>query len=143
MRKIREEKNVEFLVNIRYRIEGEKLIQTFEFSSSSKKNFIYLFDPRFLFKNKIDNLLSEFLLKDFLQRIDEENKITFLYEKQEIPKNCIRKLSAYIPPCFGCEYCSKAIQENDFIFCPVKNKHYPFPGVKRCPVFKTKNKILT
>ena len=145
MKKIKEEKNVEILVNIRYENKDDQLIQTYEFSSSSKKNLNYLFDARFLFKRKIDRMINNFLLDGYISRVDEENKITIKYKKQEKPKNCMRKLQAYIPPFFGCMYCEKAKIEGDFIYCPEKNKHYTAvsQGVKRCPVFRTKEKILT
>jgi hypothetical protein len=145
MKKIKEEKNVEILVNIRYENKDDQLIQTYEFSSSNKKNLNYLFDARFLFKRKIDRMINNFLLDGYISRIDEENKITIKYKKQEKPKNCMRKLQAYIPPFFGCIYCEKAKIEGDFIYCPEKNKHYTAvsQGVKRCPVFRTKEKILT
>lgn len=145
MKKIKEEKNVEFLVNIKYSLKDDNVIQTFEFTSSNKKNFIYLFDARFLFKRKIDKLIKDFLLDGYISRIDEENKITLKYKKQELPKNCIRKLQAYVPPNFGCIYCEKAKIEGEFIFCPEKNKHYTLAseGCKRCPVFRQKNKLIT
>lgn len=145
MKKIKEEKNVEILVNIRYEVKDDQLIQTYEFSSSSKKNLNYLFDARFLFKRKVDKLISTFLLNDYIDRIDESDKITIRYKAQEKPSNCIRKLQAYIPPCFGCMYCEKAKIEGDFIYCPEKNKHYTVAseGVKRCPVFRQKNKLIT
>jgi hypothetical protein len=75
MKKIKEEKNVEFLVNIKYSLKDDNVVQTFEFTSSSKKNFVYLFDARFLFKRKIDKLIKDFLLDGYISRIDEENKI--------------------------------------------------------------------
>ena len=58
MKKIKEEKNIEILVNIRYENKGKELIQTYEFSSSNKKNLNYLFDARFLFKRKVDKLMG-------------------------------------------------------------------------------------
>ena len=145
MKKIKEEKNIEILVNIRYENKGKELIQTYEFSSSNKKNLNYLFDTRFLFKRKVDKLISTFLLNDYIDRIDEPDKITIRYKAQTKPSNCIRKLRAYIPPYFGCMYCEKAKIEDQFIYCPEKNKHYTLAsqGIKRCPIFKTKDKILT
>lgn len=145
MKKIKEEKNVEILVNIRYEESGNELVQTYEFSSSNKKNLAYLFDARFLFKRKIDRLVSSNLLDGYLSRTDDVDRITIRYQKQDKPRNCMRVLSAYIPPFFGCAYCDKAKIENEFIYCPERNKHYTkiSGGIKRCPVFRTKEKILT
>ena len=145
MKKIKEEKNVEIFVNIKYNLKDDKLIQIFEFSSDNKKNLNYLFDAKFLFKRKLDKLISEYLLDGYLERTDDFDKVIIKYEKQEKPSNCIRKLQAYIPPFFGCIYCEKAVIENDFIYCPEKNKHYTLisQGIKRCPIFRTKDKILT
>ena len=75
MKKIKEEKNIEILVNIRYENKGKELIQTYEFSSSNKKNLNYLFDARFLFKRNVDKLISTFLLTGYIDRIDEPDKI--------------------------------------------------------------------
>ena len=46
MKKIKEEKNIEILVNIRYESKGKELIQTYEFSSSNKKNLNYLLEGK-------------------------------------------------------------------------------------------------
>ena len=81
MKKIKEEKNVEILVNIRYEVKDDQLIQTYEFSSSSKKNLNYLFDARFLFKRKIDRLINSLLLEGYISRIDETEEAKKLYEK--------------------------------------------------------------
>ena len=54
MKKIKEEKNVEFLVNIKYSLKDDNVVQTFEFTSSNKKNFIY-----FDFISKIDKIDSK------------------------------------------------------------------------------------
>jgi hypothetical protein len=121
------------------------LIQTFDFSAENKKYLNYLFDARFLFKRKVDKLVSDFLLDGYISRIDEPNRITLKYRNQEKPKNCIRKLQAYIPPYFGCLYCCKAEIKGEFIYCPEKSKHYTLvsEGIKRCPVFRSKDKIIT
>ena len=145
MKKIKEEKNIEILVNIRYEIKDDFLFQTYEFSSSNKRDLNYLYDARLAFKRKIDRMINNFLLDGYVSRIDEENKITIKYQKQEKPKNCIRKIQSYVPPYFGCLYCEKAKIEGDFIYCPEKNKHYTkvSDGIKRCPVFRSKEKLLT
>lgn len=143
MKQIKEAKNIELFVNIKYKTENNKLIQIFEFNVSNKKYYDYLLDQRLLFKDKINSLIKEFLLKDFISRVDDIDKIIITYNIQEIPKPCIRKIQTYVPPYFGCLYCSKAENKEGFIYCPEKSKHYPFPGVKRCPVFKTKDEVLT
>ena len=144
MKIIKEERNVEVLVNIRYITTETELIQSFEFVPDNKKDLRYLFDKRFLFKKRIEDLIEKMLLDNFKERIDSTDKIIIKYEKQEPPKNCIRKIQAYIPPYLGCNYCVLAQTEGEFIYCPIKNKHYTkIGGVKRCPVFKSKEKILT
>ena len=72
MKKIREEKNIEVLVNIRYKNIDDQLVQTYDFTSSNKKILNYLFDTRFLFKRKIDRLIKEFLLEGYISRVDEK-----------------------------------------------------------------------
>lgn len=145
MKKIKEEKNIEVLVNIRYKNIDDQLVQTYDFTSSNKKILNYLFDTRFLFKRKIDRLIKEFLLEGYISRVDEKSRIVITYKNQEKPKNCIRKLQAYVPPYFGCMYCELAEIKGDFIYCPEKNKHYTVAsqGVVRCQIFRSKEKILT
>lgn len=144
VKQIKEAKNIEIFVNITYREENDKLIQRFEFSVTNKKYLSYLLDARLLFKNKIEKLLNEFLLNDFILRIDSNEYIEMIYKKQEIPKPCIRKIQSYVPPFFGCKYCKKAeIKENGIIFCREKNKHYTDGGIKRCQVFRSKDEIIS
>lgn len=142
MKQIKEAKNIELFVNIKYE-ETDTLSQIFEFNVNNKKYLNYLLDQRLLFKDKINRLIKEFLLPDFISRIDDIDKVIIKYKKQKKPKPCIRKIQAYVPPYFGCKFCSKAEHKDGFAFCPEKNKHYPGDGVKRCPVFKTKEELLT
>lgn len=143
MKQIKEAKNIEILVNIRYEEKDDKLIQRFQFSVTNKKHLDYLFDARFLFKRKIDKLINDFLLEDYVSRTDSKDEIEMVYLKQKKPNNCIRKIQAYVPPYFGCKFCEKAKIKGEFIFCPEKNKHYTLQGIQRCPVFRTKEEIIT
>lgn len=142
-KQIKEAKNIEVLVNIRYNNSTNGLEQSFEFNVSNKKYLDFLFDARFLFKNKIDALIQKMSLDGFKSRTDSRDRVTMLYASQEAPRPCIRKIQAYVPPYFGCDYCSKCQKEGDFVFCPEKQKHYTKGGVKRCPVFRTKEEIIT
>lgn len=145
MKKIKEAKNIEILVNIRYENEGDYLKQRFEFKPSNKKHLDYLFDARYLFKNKIDDLIKKTMLEDFVKRVDSKEEIDMYYEKQAMPQPQIRKIYAYIPPYCGCQFCKKAEEKGMFYFCPEKNKHYTKAdgGIKRCPVFRSKDEIIT
>ncbi len=139
---IKEAKNVEILVNIKYEETEEELIQKFQFIVSNKKYLDYIYDKRYLFKNKIDNLINSLLLNGFKSRTDCKDEIIMKYEKQEHPKNVIRKIICIVPPYCGCNYCDKAKKEGLFIFCKEKKKHYT-EGIKRCPIFHMKEEILT
>lgn len=143
-KQIKEAKNIEIFVNITYTIESEDLVQKFSFSAKNKKYLSYLLDARLLFKDKIEKMLKEFLLEDFKSRIDGKDFIEMRYGQQEIPKPCIRKIQAYVPPYFGCKYCIFAEkQECGIINCRKKEKHYSDGGIKRCPVFKSKDDIIS
>lgn len=140
---IKEPKNIEILVNIKYKEEEDEVIQRFEFNVTNKKYLDYLFDSRFLFKERIEKLIKDNLLENFISRVDRRDSVEIKYAKQEVPVPCIRKIQAYTPPYFGCKYCSKAEEEGNFLFCPEKKKHYSKPGIQRCPVFRVKEEILT
>lgn len=140
---IKEVKNIEVLINIRYKQEEDKTIQTFQFSTSNKKYLDYLFDKRYLFKNKIEKLIKSLLLKDFISRIDSNEEVVLIYNKQEIPKNKMRKIVCQVPPYCGCQFCDKAEKKDCFVFCKEKNKHYTKDGIKRCPIFHMKEIVLT
>ena len=131
---IKEPKNIEILVNIRYEKKGK---------AANKKYLDYLFDARYLFKNKIEKMINDFLLEGYKRRVDSKEEINVFYDEQEAPKNQIRKIQAYIPPNTGCKYCKKAQEDGLFIFCPEKNKHYTKGGVNRCPIFRSKDELLT
>lgn len=141
-RQIKEAKNIEIFVNITYKVEDEKLIQIFTFTVSNKKYLSYLFDARLLFKSKIEKILNDFLLEGFVSRIDGKDFIEMKYNLQKIPKPCIRKIQVYLPPFFGCKYCRLAENNNGTIYCREKNKHYT-EGIKRCQIFKSKDKIIS
>ena len=145
MKIIKEPKNIEILVNIKYELTDEYLKQKFEFFSTNKKNLNYLFDARLPFKNKIDKLISDNQLNNFIKRIDMKDEVDMYYEIQEIPQPQIKKIHVYIPPYYGCKYCKKAQEEGLFFYCPEKNKHYlkTNGGIKRCPVFRSKDEIIT
>lgn len=147
MKKIKEIKNIEVLINIIYNYEevnGEKLlVQNFNFICNNKKQYSYLFDKRLDFKRKIEKIIKELELKDFVHRADEEECVKIYYKNQEAPKNLMRAIICQVPPYFGCIFCSKAEVNELFIKCPEKSKHYTIPGIQRCPVFKMKEEIIT
>lgn len=145
MKVIKEPKNIEILVNIKYELTDEYLKQRFEFFSTNKKNLNYLFDARLPFKNKIDKLISDNQLNSFIKRIDMKDEVDMYYEIQEIPQSQIKKIHAYVPPYYGCKYCKKAQEEGLFFYCPEKSKHYlkTSGGIKRCPVFRSRDEIIT
>lgn len=143
MKQIKEPKLIEVIANIRYEEKEDTLVQKISFVVPNKKYLPYLFDARFLFKNKIEKLIKDILLKGFIRRIDDIDNIEIIYEKQEKPKPCMKKLACYTPPYFGCSYCQLAQEEGLFIFCPEKNKHMTKPGVQRCKIFRVKEEIIT
>ena len=141
-KQIKEAKNIEVLVNITYDEFDAYSTQTFLFVVSNKRYLSYLQDARLSFKRKFDKLISSMLLDGFQKREDQEDKIVMYYDKQELPKPCIRKIQFYVPPYLGCKYCSIAESKGEFIFCPEKNKHY-VGGIKRCPIFRSKDELIT
>lgn len=143
MKQIKEARNIVIYVNITYEEKDNELTQTLSFSTKRKQDLAYLYDSRFLIKNEIEKLIKNILLSGFIQRIDHTDKIEMKYKVQKHPAPCIKVINAYIPPYLGCLYCLKAEVKGDFYFCPEKNKHYVKPGIKRCAVFRTKEKILT
>lgn len=143
MKAIKEPKMIEVYVNIKYSETDEYLVQRFEFNISNKKYLPYLFDARFLFKNKIENMIRDSLLEGYEKRVDDKDNIEIFYKKQPRPKPCIKNISCYTPPFMGCQYCSIAQTEKQFIYCKEKNKHYTIPGIQRCAIFRCKDEILT
>lgn len=143
--KIKMERTITVYVNITYKTNNNELVQTFNVTTKRKKDLSYLYDSRFLLKNKIDKIISDNLLDNFIKRVDHEDKIEMFYEIQEKPAPLIKVFNIYIPPFLGCIYCSNAEKKSDngFFYCKIKKKHYQKNGIKRCPVFKTKEKILT
>ena len=83
MRQIKEPKLIEVIANIRYEEKEDVLVQKISFVVPNKKYLPYLFDARFLFKNKIEKLIKDNLLKGFIRRIDDIDNIEIIYEKQE------------------------------------------------------------
>lgn len=140
---IKEPKNIGVFININYEETDDNLIQKFSFSVENKKYLDYLFDARFLFKQKIENIITDNLLNGFQKRVDEKNCVSIYYDKQDKPRPIIKKIQAYTPPYFGCLFCKKAKKKDGFVFCEEKNKHYVNPGIKRCPVFRCKEEIIT
>ena len=142
MKKIKEIKNIEILINIIY-LQKETLEQHFKFVCSNKKHYSYLFDKRFCFKYKIEKIIKDLALDNFIKRIETENEIIVYYEKQKVPKNIIRKVMGQIPPCCGCQYCELAEEKDNFIYCPERKKHYVKPGIQRCVAFRMKKEVIT
>ena len=140
---IKEAKNIELIINIKYTTTNDKLIQHFCFNLSNKKYTNYLFDVRYQFKRKIEALIKQFLLKDFIRRIDGTDEVVLEYKLQEAPMPVLRKIICVVPPYCGCSFCDRAKEENDFLYCSEKKKHYAKPGIKRCPIFRSKDEILT
>lgn len=144
MKKIKEAKNIEVFVNIRYSYNDDgNLSQKFNFVVSNKKYLDYITDKRYLLKDKIEHLISSFLLENFIERIDRKENVEIIYKHQERPENCIRKIQCYIPPYCGCKYCQIAEKDGNFIYCPEKNKHYVGNGIQKCPIFKSIDEVLT
>lgn len=142
MKVIKDIKNIDIFINIKYTEEDEYLLQHFQFNVSNKKHLDYIFDNRYLFKSKLDKLITSSLLKGFIKRVDSKEEVIMYYSKQDIPKNCIRKISSVVSPDTGCRWCEKAQEKGIFYYCPEKNKTYSQP-ISRCPVFKIKDVILT
>ena len=143
MKQIKEARNIEIFVNIRYEEKENGLLQKFNFAVTNKKHLDYLFDARYLFKRKIDKLIKEILLEGYISRVDSKDEIDILYQQQKKPLNSIKKIQTYVPPYLGCKFCEKAQDDNGFIYCPEKNKHYSKEGIQRCPVFRSKEEIIT
>lgn len=142
--KVKMERTITVYVNITYKEIEKELLQSFNVSTSRKQDLSYLYDSRFLFKNKIDNIIKENALEGFIRRVDCDDRVEMYYELQSKPSPLIKSFVIYIPPYLGCEYCANAEKkENGFVYCTIKKKHYQKNGIKRCPVFRTMEKILT
>lgn len=143
MKVIKEPRLIDVFVNITYSVKNDELKQTFEFNVSNKKHLDYLFDNRFLFKNKIDRIIKDNVLEGFIRRVDDNDKVEIYYENQKPPKPIIRKINCIVPPFFGCEFCKHATKKGGFTYCKEKKKHYPKDGIKRCPIFRCSELELT
>lgn len=144
MKKIKEEKNIKFYINITYRQEPGIIIQTFDFTTSNKRYLPFIYDKRYLFKKQFEKLIASELLEDFMNRVDLDDKVIMTYGRGATPqKPRMAIINDYLPPYAGCSYCAKAKVDGDFLYCPEKDKHYRLPGIKRCPVFYSKSKVLT
>lgn len=144
-KKIKEEKNIKFYINITYFNREGTFVQRFDFSVSNKRYLPLIYDKRYLFKKDIDELLfNEKVDSSFVRRIDEKDYIEVVYSKNgshSAPR--IATISNYVPPYTGCIFCKKAKKKGDFIFCDEKGKTYQYPGIKKCPVFLSLEKNLT
>ena len=141
-KQIKEAKNIEILVNITYEEKENSLLQKYTFVVSNKKYLKYLQDARFSFKFKLEKIINELLLQNFQRREDSEECIIMYYDKQKMPPPIIRKIQGYVPPYTGCQYCRLAEFKEQFVYCTKKEKHY-VGGVKRCPVFRNKDELIT
>lgn len=136
-------KQIDFYINIKYKIIDEKIHQIFEFNTSNKKYLAYAYDSRYLLKRKLEELIRKEALDGYIDRIDEKNYIEVIFNSAQKPKPKIVNLNFYLPPFNGCKYCQKCQRQGDFLFCKEKNKHYDLAGIRNCKVFKSKEELLT
>jgi hypothetical protein len=136
-------KQIDFYVNIKYKKDGDKLHQIFEFNVTNKKYLAYAYDSRYLLKRKIDKLIKDEFVENFIERIDEKEYIEVIYETEKTKRPKIVNLNFYLPPFNGCKYCEKCEKQGNFLYCIEKNKHYDLAGIKNCKVFKSVEEIIT
>lgn len=136
-------KQINFYINIKYKTIDENLHQIFEFSTTNKKYLAYVYDSRYLLKQKIEALIKKEFQENFVDRIDDKTYIEIIYKTNKKPKPRIVNLSFYLPPFNGCKYCTKCKKQGNFLYCKEKNKHYDSNGIRNCKVFKSIEEILT
>lgn len=138
MKKINVGKTVDFTVRMSFSHSENQTIQTYSFITSNKKNLNYVSDSRYLLKKKLEKIFSENLLDGYVARKEEQDCIKFIYNSIFEVESKVFNVSFFLPPYSGCLFCCKAEQEGDFIYCPEKKKHYDSMGIKRCPIFSSK-----
>lgn len=146
---IKIEKRINFLVTETVKKEKSCIIQTYTFYTTNKKYLKYAFDHRFCLKRKLEKIYEKNLLKsyEFISREEKESEVIFRYrydglEFGNFPSktfNC----DFYLPPYNGCLYCTESRKEGDFLYCEKKKKHYDSQGIKTCPVFQSKDEIIS
>ena len=75
MSELKVAKQIDFYINIKYKIIDEKIHQIFEFNTSNKKYLAYAYDSRYLLKRKLEELIRKEALDGYIDRIDEKNYI--------------------------------------------------------------------
>ena len=145
-------KSLEFHIQLKYEVDGDEITQKILFLPINKRNYHYAYDTRFPLNEMLEDFITKNLLSNkydnitFVDRIDDVDKIEIKYIFEgEVKWNDIEGFFAtihiFIAPNTGCLYCSRAEnKENDFIFCPERNKTLIAP-IKRCPVFKQKKDL--
>ena len=136
-------RQIDFYVNIKYKKNGDELHQIFEFNVTNKKYLTYAYDSRYLLKRKIEKLIRDEFVENFVERIDEKEYIEVIYKTEKIKKPKIVNLNFYLPPFNGCKYCEKCEKQGNFLYCKEKNKHYDLAGIRNCKVFKSIEEIIT
>jgi hypothetical protein len=136
-------RQIDFYVNIKYKKNGDELHQIFEFNVTNKKYLTYAYDARYLLKRKIEKLIRDEFVENFVERIDEKEYIEVIYKTEKIKKPKIVNLNFYLPPFNGCKYCEKCEKQGNFLYCKEKNKHYDLAGIRNCKVFKSIEEIIT
>ncbi len=114
-------KEVNIQISVKhYFIEKEKkILQAFAILGP-KKNYKYLFDPRFVLSDKFKEKIKDFSLSNipsyiFLNKIEEESKIVLEFETES--RNPLSDffftISDFVPTTFGCDDCRFFIEQID------------------------------
>lgn len=148
-KKIKIEKRVEFLVTETVKRERDCVAQIYTFYTTNKKYLKYAYDQRYCLKRKLEKIYDDNLLRNykFISREEKETEVIFRYEYDgsEFANFPSRTFNCdfYLPPYNGCLYCTECRKEGEFLYCEKKKKHYEPQGIKTCPVFQSKDEILS
>lgn len=145
--KIKFARKIDFLVTETITNDKKYIKQTYRFWTSNKKYLKYAYDQRYCLMEKLETVYKKHALNlEFVRKEESEDNVVFVYKydgdfisKPSSTINC----EFYLPPFNGCKYCSRCVENGDFLYCQIKEKHYDFKGIKNCPVFKSKNEIIS
>ena len=131
-----------FLITIKVLLNQNQVEQHFLYNKNDK-GIKALFDNRYEGYHLFEKMILKHSLKSkslrFLQRLEEDGKITLIYETDGnyIPNraNIYFTIQTKVPPFLGCEFCifKKTVDELNFK-CELKNKVMN-KEVKNCSVF--------
>lgn len=142
---------IEGLISVKFIIRGEKAFQYF-ILSNKKGVRKYLIDNRFIVHDKFEEKIKSFALSNnpgfiFIERRDEEDRITLEFKIQDISKleklnNFYFVIPGFVPPSAGCSYCKYNKDNGDtFFYCDFKQKTLT-NKLKNCQFFRQKEGLF-